>query len=325
MVLIAKNGLRFRSGPGRPLPLRPYPAGVPPFWRKIGVAGRTLVSERLLAQWALVLTARNIPFCLARRGARRCIYVPPLAEGPARFELEGYAAEPTRRFAPSAPPPIHGISPLIPFFLLLLLWHLACAPGGFTFFDCGLPQDCARLGALDVYRTRILHEWYRTVTALSLHADQTHLFGNLAAGGVFTALLCRRAGVGVGLLTAVAGGMLGNACNALYRPPSFTSLGFSSAVFAAVGALSGIQALREGRIARSKALLPLGAGAGLLAMLGTEGARTDYAAHLFGLAWGLLLGAAGQRLFPHVSSGAQTAAAAGVYGLFIVAWYAALR
>ena len=38
-------------------------------------------------------------------------------------------------------------------------------------------------------------------------------------------------------------------------------------------------------------MLPVAAAAALLAMLGTEGDNTDYAAHLAGLGCGLLLGA----------------------------------
>jgi membrane associated rhomboid family serine protease len=43
-------------------------------------------------------------------------------------------------------------------------------------------------------------------------------------------------------------------------------------------------------------LLPLGAGAGLLAMLGTEGERTDLGAHFFGFLCGLALGLIASRL-----------------------------
>ena len=41
---------------------------------------------------------------------------------------------------------------------------------------------------------------------------------------------------------------------------------------------------------RRKAILPIAAGAALLAMLGTEGENTDYAAHVAGLLCGLALG-----------------------------------
>jgi len=327
MALIVKEGIRIRSGPGRPLPLRTRSAAVPFFWRPAGDGVRTRVPEQLLTQWMLVLHAKNIPFLVAHRGGRRLLYVPPMAEGIARCEIAGYSAEPVRRTPDSAPPVRRNAQPAVAFFVLLLGWHGICAgwwalPGSAPL----PPSEWMRLGALDVYRTRVLHEWYRTVTALSLHADGLHIFSNVATGCLFLTLLCRRIGCNAGLSLTVIGGMLGNICNALYRPLPFASMGFSTAIFACLGLLSGIQALQEGRQAWRKALLPLGAGAGLFAMLGTEGERADYAAHLFGMAAGLCLGCAYCRLAPHVRPHAwmRLTAAALVPVLFVLAWRLAL-
>ncbi|MCL1985392.1 MAG: rhomboid family intramembrane serine protease, partial [Betaproteobacteria bacterium] len=287
MTLIAKDGIRIRSGPGRPLPLRLRSTAVPFFWRPAGDGVRTRVPGHLLEQWILVLTAKNIPFLLAQRGGRRLIYVPPMAEGVARCELEGYSAEAVPHILPPLQPARQNTHLVALFFVFLLAWHGICAGWWEIPGLAPLPlQEWMRLGALDAYRTRVLHEWYRTVTALSLHADGLHLFSNVAAGCLFLTLLCRRTGFGSGLLLTVLGGVLGNICNALYRPPPFSSVGFSTALFACLGLLSGIQALREGR--RAKAFLPLGAGAGLFAMFGAEGEHVDYAAHLFGMAAGLV-------------------------------------
>ena len=65
----------------------------------------------------------------------------------------------------------------------------------------------------------------------------------------------------------------------------------STALFACIGALSGLMALRQ--TGRREMLLPVAAGAALLAMLGTEGERTDYLAHVAGLCAGLVLGMEG--------------------------------
>jgi hypothetical protein len=61
-------------------------------------------------------------------------------------------------------------------------------------------------------------------------------------------------------------------------------------------------------------------------MLGTEGERTDYAAHLFGMAAGLGLGYAYCRLAPHVPFFARLRlpAAAAALALFVLAWRFAL-
>jgi membrane associated rhomboid family serine protease len=325
MTLIVKDGIRIRSGPGRPLPLRLRSAAVPSFWRPAGGGARARVSEQLLAQWTLVLSAKNIPFLLVHRGGRRLLYVPPLAEGIARYEIAGYSAEPSLRILPPAPPVRRNTHLVALFFVCLLGWHGICA--GWWVFPGLAPlplKEWMRLGALDVYRTRVLHEWYRTVTALSLHADSVHLFSNVTAGCLFLGLLCRRVGFANGIFLTVLGGVLGNICNALYRPLPFSSMGFSTALFACLGLLSGIQALQEG--SRRKALLPLGAGAGLFAMLGTEGERTDYAAHLFGMAAGLGLGYAYCRLVPRGPFFARMRlpAAAAALALFVLAWCFAL-
>jgi len=327
MTRIVQGGILIRSGPGRPLPLRLRSAAVPFFWRPAGDGARTRVSEHLLAQWVLVLRAKNIPFLLVQRGGRRLLYVPPLAEGVARHEIASYSAEPTTPSHQPAPPALQNTHIVALFFVLLLAWNGICA--GWWIFPELTPlthTEWMRLGSLDVYRTRILHEWYRTVTALSLHADSLHLFSNIAAGCLFLTLLCRRIGLGIGLFLTVLGGVLGNICNVFYRPLSFGSVGFSTALFACLGLLSSIQALQEGRQAWRKALLPLGAGAGLFAMLGTEGERTDYAAHLFGMATGLSLGYAYSRLVPHVrlSARMQLLAAVAVPVLFVLAWRFAL-
>jgi membrane associated rhomboid family serine protease len=327
MALIVKDGIRIRSGPGRPLPLRARSASVPFFWRLAGDGAYARVSGQLPAQWMLVLHAKNIPFLVAHRGGRRLLYVPPMAEGVARYELAGYNAEAALRVRPSEPPVRQNALPAVGFFVLLLVWHGICAgwwevPGLAPL----PPAEWMRLGALDAYRTRVLHEWYRTVTALSLHANSLHIFSNVAAGCLFLALLCRRTGFGAGLFLTVMGGMLGNICNALWRPLPFVSVGFSTALFACLGLLSGIQALQEGRRAWRKALLPLGAGAGLFAMLGTEGEHADYAAHLFGMAAGLGLGVAYCRLLSCVRPRAwmRLPAAAAAPVLFVLAWRLAL-
>ena len=144
-------------------------------------------------------------------------------------------------------------------------------------------------GVLDGVRVRVFNEWYRTVTALTLHASLTHLCGNVAFGSLFLILLARLTGIGRALWLTLLGGALGNALTALLRPRPVLSLGFSTALFASIGAISGYMACQQQ--GKRKAMLPVAAAAALLAMLGTEGENTDYAAHLAGLGCGLALGA----------------------------------
>ena len=70
------------------------------------------------------------------------------------------------------------------------------------------------------------------------------------------------------------------------------SVGASTAVFGAVGLLSGLAVARrrQQQSPERRSWLPIGAGLAILAMLGTAGARVDLWAHLFGLLTGVALG-----------------------------------
>src|SRR5205809_421801 len=73
----------------------------------------------------------------------------------------------------------------------------------------------------------ILHgQWWRTVTALTLHADASHLAANLATGLLFAAFVIPRLGAGFTWLAILLSGALGNALNAWgYRGESHDSIG----------------------------------------------------------------------------------------------------
>jgi membrane associated rhomboid family serine protease len=149
-------------------------------------------------------------------------------------------------------------------------------------------------GAIDSGAIRSQGEWWRLVTALTLHADMLHLLGNCIIGGFMVHLLTGQLGAGTGWLLLVLCGASGNFLNIAARETVHHSVGFSTSVFAAIGMFSGMRMGTGRKI--SSILLPLGAGAGLLAMLGVEGERTDLGAHFFGFICGLVLGTAA-RLF----------------------------
>ncbi len=141
-------------------------------------------------------------------------------------------------------------------------------------------------------------EWWRPFTALFLHADIPHLVGNLLAGCLFATFVARSAGAVRGWLLIFASGIAGNVLTAwVMYPQPFISLGASTAVFGALGILSGmglIEMLHE-RTRRQVARItaPLLAGLVLLSWLGsgTQG-QTDVLAHVFGFGSGLAAGAA---------------------------------
>src|SRR5262249_55320135 len=82
-----------------------------------------------------------------------------------------------------------------------------------------------------------------------------------------------------------------NLLTAFRHRVNFDSVGASTATFAALGLIAGLQVARRLRLRTrpSNFWVPIGAGLGLIAMLGV-GAGSDYWAHMFGLGCGVLFG-----------------------------------
>jgi rhomboid protease GluP len=225
---------------------------------------------------------------LARQDGQWLLLVPMSLEPAALHELAAYEEE--NRNWPPPPPPADTFSlaprhhpPTVLAMGALLIFHLET--GNWT-------HESSWFKAGAIHSTRILQEgeWWRLVTGLTLHADSVHLFGNLLIGGMLVHLLCKRLGSGLGWFLILLAGILGNLINILLRGEHH-AVGFSTAVFGTIGLLSGLQ-MRWGAGLGRGLLLPLGAALSLLALLGTEGTRTDLGAHLWGMAAGLVMGIA---------------------------------
>ena len=153
-------------------------------------------------------------------------------------------------------------------------------------------------GMLSAERVVREGQWWRTVTALTLHGDVPHVVANLSTGLLFAGLMIPAMGQGLSWLLILMSGVFGNALTAwIYFPAEHRSLGASTAVFGALGLLvgdacGGLLLRRSGRSVW-RWILPLGAGLALLAYLGAGGPRerVDVMAHLWGFAVGLPLGA----------------------------------
>jgi rhomboid protease GluP len=177
--------------------------------------------------------------------------------------------------------------------------------------------------------SRILDgELWRTVTALTLHADLVHLFSNAVAAAIFVTALSSIVGAGLALALVVLAGACGNLANALMQGSSHFSVGASTATVGAVGVLGTLGLVRRRRepTRRRGAWIPIAAALGLLAMLGTGTGRTDLLAHLFGFFCGAALGIPVGLLFPvpppqllQWACGSATAA------VLIYCWSLALR
>lgn len=148
-----------------------------------------------------------------------------------------------------------------------------------------------QVGVADASRIRA-GEWWRAVTAMTLHADIMHLLGNVAASVIFISAAGRWMGAGVAGAAIVAAATGANLLTAWTEPAQHLSVGASTATFAGLGLVVGLQVVRRwrgGGAIRRRAWVAAGAGFALLAMLGM-GAKADVFAHAYGLGLGTLLG-----------------------------------
>lgn len=241
-------------------------------------------------RWGQVLAARRIPCRTEQTVGGFRLLVPPALYTAALEELRLFEEE-NRGWPPPEPPikPRGENSPLAPLSILVLLatFH------NLTSLDLrpfGLPSpDWVALG--NAHAGQILAgQWWRPLTALTLHSGWVHLFGNLALGAPFIVLLCRDLGSGLAWTLILASGALGNLANALLQLPDHRAVGASTAVFGAIGLIAALSLMRQRHQQSRRPLLPVAAALALLALLGTGGEGTDLGAHLFGFASGFSLG-----------------------------------
>ena len=171
-------------------------------------------------------------------------------------------------------------------------------------------------------------EWWRTITALTLHSGLRHILGNLIFGVMFGLFAGRLLGSGVAWLTILLAGASGNLLNTLLLDSTHRSLGASTAVFAALGLVAGY--VWRGKLMAqdrwSYRVGPIVGGFALLMYTGTGGENTDVGAHLMGflcgLGGGILLSPVRTRLVS-----AKLQAVSGFIAIAIVcgAWIAALQ
>jgi rhomboid protease GluP len=277
-------------------------------------------SRLLCHEFSLVLEAKAIEHELSESGDTWVLAVSPTLVHRAYDEISRYSVE---RSAPRAIPsfmePFTGATLGAVGYVLILLLTAYCA--GISLFGA----DWLSLGALDAGAP---HEWWRALTALTLHLDQEHLLGNLLFGGVAGIAAGRLLGPGVAWASILGAGALANYAEILIAPATHRAVGASTAVFAALGLLAGLAwrqrlTLRERRWYR---WAPLIAGVCLLTLLGAGSAHVDVLGHALGFVFGVGVG------WLYARSGipltrdkrVQVAAGAGAALLIGVAWLFAL-
>jgi membrane associated rhomboid family serine protease len=238
----------------------------------------------------LALSARGITHSIGREGDVWLLRVATADSAAASEELQAYEAELQNADAVlPEEPPVH------PSFWSLPLVALVMVAGAVLQAERG--PAWRELGVLSAEQVLSHGQWWRVVTAITLHGDVPHVLANIWVGLLFGGLLIPAFGQGVSWLTILAAGAAGNTLTALaYWPQDHRSLGASTAVFGALGLLVGdaLWQLLKRRTGRSwwRWMVPLGAGLSLLAFLGAgEGkSSVDVMAHLWGFVAGMPLG-----------------------------------
>jgi rhomboid protease GluP len=245
---------------------------------------------------SLVLEALAIPHRVASTEAGFAVLVPPRMVALAIAALDAHDKEVAEGPRRELPVPDHGPS----------MAGVAMAVTTIAFFVVSGPRAGAdafgwfRHGsaiAINIVRD---HELWRAVTALTLHADIMHVAGNAVVALLFVTALGRWLGGGIALLATLLAGAAGNLLTAYLYGTSHSSVGASTATFAALGVLAGLQFVRRFRNSRigrfRRGLLGIAAALGFFAMLGVGdrtdgiGPPVDVVAHITGLGFGILAG-----------------------------------
>ncbi len=270
-------------------------------------------------EWEAVLSSQRIPYRL--RGAAGRWRLEILGGNYFRAKRELLAYENDRAFFAAMgktprPAPLRISRPVMAASGLLLGAYALTGP-----FDAR--QAWCLGGEMSTQGVRA-GEWWRTVTALTLHADAPHVLGNAAFLAIFAGPAAWMVGPGAALLLTLLGGALGNALTAWLRVGSgYHAVGASTAVFAALGLTTALRLLdRHYRRTLPKAWLPLLAAVALLGLTGTA-PGSDLAGHAFGFVAGLAMGLPGmamrrwRRRWP-----AQWAMLASALTILALAWHA---
>lgn len=239
-------------------------------------------SRRACAEVALLLEAVGMRAVVNELGSDCLVVVAPHEAERARREIDAWLVE--NRPRPEAPPrqPLAGgFRGVAGYVLAVVLVALAVANFAFD-------RDWLTAGRIDGAVMRA-GEWWRALTALTLHADLEHLVANIFFGGLFGGFSGRYLGSGVAWLLILLAGAMGNVINVLILGPGHRAIGASTAVFAALGLLgslgwAGRRRSVQGWIYRFG---PIVAAVALLAYTGAGGERTDIGAHIWGFAVGL--------------------------------------
>lgn len=235
---------------------------------------------------SLVLSAVDISHTITVQGSSYAILVSTDKQRRAMHHLTAYQTENSNWPPVKNPPEEVGASLEPPTLIVigaLMIFYAVTGPWN-------MDSPWFAQGAGDSEAILRQGEYYRLITALTLHADLTHLLGNCFFGSFLLHFFCRTAGPGIGVLAMLLAAALGNYINVVLHGSGHHFIGFSTAVFALIGMQAMVGYHTNRKLSKIQIAAPFMAGAALLAMTGSSGVRTDLGAHLFGLFSGFGVG-----------------------------------
>ncbi len=267
---------------------------------------------------ALVLTSLKIPYDILSDDIRYMLAVPVEVEEKAKYEIWQYDKEnqPVPRHKPKLVPEFQNPVPGVIVYIVIVC--LVAWLAGESVFN----RDWVAAGRVDGQLIR-QGEWWRTLTALTLHSGLRHIAGNIGFGAVFGILAGRLFGSGLTWFCVVVASGFANILNTLLLASDHKSIGASTAVFAALGLIAGF-VWRAKLMAQDRwayRLGPIVGGFALLAYTGTGGPNTDIGAHLAGFVCGFGFGML-LTLLPKIPSSRQFQLLCGASAVAIltIAW-----
>ncbi|HXJ80375.1 MAG TPA: rhomboid family intramembrane serine protease [Candidatus Methylomirabilis sp.] len=247
-------------------------------------AVRITPSARRAEEWATVLAASGIRHRLAPTERGWAVVVAGHDDVRAMVALAAYDRE--------NQPEVEADTPRIGRDAIGVGVVVAAALVGFFAITGSRSADSAWFERGSASAARILHgDVWRTITALTLHADLAHVLGNAVFCAVLIPPVCQALGPGTGIWLLVLSGAIGNWLTALAHGAPHDSVGASTLTFGAIGLLAAQALVARWRAptTRRRPWVVIVASLVLLTMLGTaQGA--DVLAHVFGLGVGAVLG-----------------------------------
>ena len=298
----------------RRAPEPPAPEQEPPAFEEPEESARIATGTyRQIRDYSLVLLSQGIVhrFLRSEEGPFE-IFVVPEVEARAREQLELYSRE----------------NPPLPLSLSIQPAWVLLVPVVCTILDFGNFVDRMHFAGLSD-ASKVLHgEWWRTITALTLHGDARHIASNLVSGYIVLNLMSYRIPLArmapfLAVASAVANFFVAFTVQSDYR-----ALGFSTFVFAAIGSLAVIEfrLMPKETHGMLRRFAPLCGAASLAVFLGL-GENADILGHAYGFIAGAICGLIPQK--KTLRWGTPTTLAdlvwvAIYFAIFIVGWKFAL-